>query len=122
MPKLKRETRKEVPDVQDSKPGKQQSGKCDSKQDAMLIGQALTAKSGFRREWLVDSGATSHMSNDRRLFTQVRHLDPVETVTLGDERNLEVKTVGTEELEMLLPDGSSKRCSLQKVPITWSVS
>ena len=39
----------------------------------MLIGKALTAKSGG--EWLVDSGATSHMTNDRRLFTQVRDLD-----------------------------------------------
>ena len=33
-------------------------------QDAMVISQALTAKSGS--EWLVDSGATSHMSNNRR--------------------------------------------------------
>ena len=65
------------------------------------------------------------MSNDRRLFTQVRDLDPVEKVTLGDGRSLEVKSVGTVELEMLLPDGCSRRCSLQKVPyipITWSVS
>ena len=62
----------------------------------MLIGQALTAKSG--KEW--------------RLFTQVRDLD---TVTLGDGRDLEVKSVGTVELDMLLPDGSSRKCSLQKV-------
>ncbi len=79
----------------------------------MLIGQALTAKS--ESEWLVDSGATSHMSNNRSLFTQVRDLDPAETVTLGDGRDLEVKSVGTVVLEMLLPDGSSRRCSLQRV-------
>ena len=87
--------------------------RCDSNQDAMLIGQALTAKS--EREWLVDSGATSHMCNNRNLFKQVRDLDSAETITLGDGRNLEVKSVGTVELEMLLPDGSSRSCSLQKV-------
>ena len=87
--------------------------RCDSNQDAMLIGQALTAKS--EREWLVDSGATSHMCNNRNLFKQVRDLDSAETITLGDGRNLEVKSVGTVELEMLLPDGPSRSCSLQKV-------
>ena len=92
---------------------KQQPGKRDLNQDAMLIGQALTAKSG--KEWLVDSGATSHMSNCKRLFSQVRDLEPADTVTLGDGRDLEVKSVGTVELDMLLPDGSSRKCSLLKV-------
>ena len=92
---------------------KQQPGKRDPNQDAMLIGQALTAKSG--KKWLVDSGATSHMSNCKRLFTQVRDLEPADTVTLGDGRDLEVKSVGTVELDMLLPNGSSRKCSLQKV-------
>ena len=91
----------------------QQSGRRDFNQDAMLIGQVLTANSGM--EWLVDSGATSHMSNNRNLFTQVRDLNPPETVTLGDGRNLEVKSVGTVSLDMILPDRSSRKCSLLKV-------
>ena len=90
----------------------QQPGKRESNQDAMVIGKALTAKSG--KEWLVDSGATSHMSNDKGLFSQMEDLDPAETVTLGDG-NLEVKSVGTVELEMSLPDGSRRSCSLQRV-------
>ncbi len=76
----------------------------------MLIEQALTINSG--KEWLVNSGATSH---DRTLFTQSRDLEPTETVTLGKGGVLEVKSVGTVELGMLLPDGSSKNCSLKKV-------
>ena len=89
--------------------------KRDPNQDAMFIGQAPTAKSG--KEWLVDSGATSHMSNCRSLFTQVEDLEPavILHVTLGDGRDLEVKSVGTVELDMLLPDGTSKKCSLQMV-------
>ena len=91
----------------------QQSGKCDSNQDAMVIGQALTAKS--ESEWLVDSGATSHMINNKSIFSQVKDLEQPETVTLGDGKTLEVKSVGMVELEMSLPDGSSRTCSLQQV-------
>jgi len=39
------------------------AGKHGSKQKAMLIGQALTARS--ENEWIVDSGATSHKSLTR---------------------------------------------------------
>ena len=88
----------------------QQSGKHPN-QDTMVVSQALTAKSG--NEWLVDSGATSHMSNNRSLFTQMKDLEQPETVTLDDGNTLEVKSVGTVELEMSLPDGSSRTCSLQ---------
>ena len=45
----------------------QQSGKHDSNQDAMVIGQALTAKS--ESEWLVDFGTTSHMINNKSIFS-----------------------------------------------------
>ena len=38
-----------------------------SPQDAMLIGNALVAKS--RNGWIVDSGATSHMCNNRNITT-----------------------------------------------------
>ena len=57
----------------------QQPGKRDLNPDAMLIGQALAAKSG--NEWLVDSGATSHMTNNKSLFTEVKDLrqSPLET-------------------------------------------
>ena len=40
-----------------------------SEEDAMLIGDALVAKS--RNDWIVDLGATSHMCNDRDMFTEL---------------------------------------------------
>ncbi len=92
---------------------KRPSKQCSGNQDAMLIGQALAAKSGS--EWLVDSGATSHTVNDRRLLTEVQDLDPGESVTLGDGNRLEVKSVGTVDVEMSLTNGSTRKCSLQEV-------
>ncbi len=92
---------------------KRLSKQCSGNQDAMLIGQALAAKSGS--EWLVDSGATSHMVNERRLLTEVQYFDPGESVTLGDGNRLEVKSVGTVDVEMSLTNGSTRKCSLQEV-------
>ena len=90
---------------------KQQPGKRDPNQDAMLIGQALTVKSG--KEWLVDSGATSHMSNCRRLFTQVRDLEPADTVTLHGRRKRPGSKVSGNcvELDKLLQNVLYRRCS-----------
>ena len=50
-------------------------------QDAMLISHALMAKS--RNDWIVDSGATCHMCNDRTAFTEMKELGPSEKMTLG---------------------------------------
>ena len=82
-------------------------------QDAMMISHALTARSN--KDWIVDSGATCHMSNDRTLFAEMRELQPSERVTLGDGNHLQAKGEGTVNLEMYLPDGNSRKCALQKV-------
>ena len=57
-------------------------GKKQFNQDAMLISHALSA--GSSRNWVVNSGATCHMSNDRSLFAEMRELPLSEKVTLGD--------------------------------------
>ena len=45
----------------------------------------------------------------------MRELQPSEKVTLGDGHVLEATGEGTVNLEMLLPDGNSRSCALQKV-------
>ena len=62
-------------------------------QDAMLISHAFLARS--KREWIVDSGATCHMSNDCTMFTEMKELNPSEKVTLGDGHDLEAVGEGT---------------------------
>ena len=68
-----------------------------------------------RGSWIVDSGATCHMSNDETLFVDMRHLTTPQEVTLGDERTLKATAEGTVMLETLLPDGSTKQCRLNDV-------
>ena len=70
----------------------------------------------------MDSGATCHMCNDESIFTEMKKLGSSEKklgssekVTLGDGRPLEVAGEGTVDMEMLLTDGNSRGCALQKV-------
>ena len=88
---------------------------CDdtSDSDALLVGYALSV--GLSSGWIVDSGATSHMCNDKQLFTVYQSLKTSEKVTLGDGRCLEAVGYGAVTLAMKLPGGKKKRCWLQNV-------
>ena len=79
----------------------------------MLITHALIARS--YRDWIVDSGATCHICNDKTMFTEMKDLNPRENVTLGDGHNLEAVGEGTVDMKMLLPNGGSRMCALKNV-------
>ena len=81
--------------------------------DAMLAGNVLLAKS--RSDWIVDSGATSHMCNNRTMFTELRQLESYDRVKLGDGSTLQVTKEGTVDVDMVLRDGTRRGCTLMKV-------
>ena len=58
--------------------------RCDdmSDSDALLVGHTLSV--GLSSSWIVDSGSTSYMCNDKQLFTVYQSLKTSEKVTLGD--------------------------------------
>ena len=78
--------------------------------------QALSASSSNEQSaWIVDSGATSHMCRDSKSFTTLHQLgDPVD-VALGDGRALTAVGRGTVKLDMVLPNGELKCCTLHDV-------
>ena len=63
----------------------------------------------------MDSGATCHMCNDREQFSELRQLKESQEVTLGDGHTLEGTAIGAVKIEALLPDGSTRKCRLEKV-------
>ena len=99
--------------AQAGKKDKHQNREQPSLQDAMLITHALVAKS--TNDWIVDSGATCHMCNDQTAFSKMEELVSSDKATLGDGSSLKVMGEGTVNTEMILPDGSSSECALQKV-------
>ena len=81
--------------------------------EALATVHALTTTS--KGSWIIDSGATCHMSNDRDLFVELRELEKPQEVILGDGHSLQGTAEGTVKLETLLPDGSTKKCRLENV-------
>ena len=94
-------------------PSRQSKREHQSSQDAMVISNALVAKS--RNDWIVDSGATSHMCNNRNMFVELSQLGSGEKVTLGDGSSLDVAGEGTVDMDMILRDGTRRGCALKKV-------
>ena len=92
----------------------------ESESDALVAGCALAANA-TRDTWIVDSGATCHMCNNDKLFTELRDLRPLD-VTLGDGHNLKASGKGTVLLQMSLHDGTMRKCSLNDVLYVPSLS
>ena len=55
------------------------------------------------------------MCNDKQVFGELRSLYVPQEVVLGDGHVLEAIAEGTVSLQMLLPDGNTKRCYLKNV-------
>ena len=84
-----------------------------SSTEAMVAGHALSATT--RKDWIVDSGATSHMCNSKELFKELNELVPPQQVAVGDGHTVDAKGEGTVPMEMLMPNGTTNGCDLVKV-------
>ena len=84
-------------------------------EEVLVTTQSLATSTVSRCDWIVDSGATCHMSDDKAQFVDLRPLPTSQEVTLGDGHTLEATAEGTVLLETLLPDGSTKECRLKNV-------
>ena len=82
---------------------KRDSGDSDNDCVGLTVRHALSVCNAGSDKWIIDSGATCHMSTDRSQFSDYRLLEIPLGVTLGDGHHL--KAVGhmsvTLELEML---------------------
>ena len=65
--------------------------------------------------WIVDSGATCHMCNDKKLFINLEGLDKPQEVSLGDGHVSKAIAQGVVLLEMKLPSGKTRKCKLVDV-------
>ncbi len=81
-----------------------------SDEEAMMISHDLSATP--RGDWIIDSRVTCHMCHDKKLFSELKSLSKPREVILGDGHMLEASAVS---LQMLLPDGNTKRCNLKDV-------
>ena len=101
------------------------SSSSESESVGLVVRHALSASSSNQlNSWIVHSGATCHMCNNKMLFSKLDGLKQSLEVTLGDGYVLEATGRGIVILKMKLPQGKSMKCKLHDVqccPIICSV-
>ena len=65
-------------------------------------------------QWLIDSGATSHMTYSRELLHRYCKFNEPQMVSLGDGRTVEAIGAGDIELNMMFKVSKKKRCTMKK--------
>ena len=87
----------------------------ESEGTGLVVQHALSAAPKLGNQWIVDSGATSHMCNDESIFTNLHALSPPMYITLGDGRSLQASGRGDIALKMNLPQEKIESCILHDV-------
>ncbi len=92
---LKRDCRKFLATQKGQKQKESAStAKTESDSEALVTTHALCVVS--RRNWIVDSGATCNMCNDRKHLSEMKLLESLQDVTLGEQRVFVALKVRTE--------------------------
>ena len=87
----------------------------DSESTGLMAQHALSTESNTHNQWIIDSGATCHMCNEKTSFSNYQTLDTPLNVVLGDGRNLQAIGHGDIVLKMNLPHGKMENCTLHDV-------
>ena len=75
----------------------------------------VSAKTHETSEWMVDSGASSHMTCKQELLRDYKEFEKPEKVSLGDGRSVEAIGVGNIHLNMQFKVSDPKRCVMYRV-------
>ena len=66
-------------------------------------------------KWLIDSGASSHMTREKALPSEYKEFRTPEKVALGDGRAIDAIGVGNIHVKMKLKVGEPKKCVIYRV-------
>ena len=94
----------------------------DSESTGLVVQHALSSECNAPNRWILDSGATCHMCNQETLFSDFQRLQKTLNVVLGDGRSLQAIGQGSVVLEMKLPNGKNKACTLHNVLLAPSLA
>ena len=88
----------------------------DSESGFCVIGEHALASvtEEEKKKWLVDSGATKHMGNDKEQFDELTPLEKPEKIKVGDGYYVEATMQGNVKLNLLV-NGKVKMCTLRNV-------
>ncbi|UYV81409.1 hypothetical protein LAZ67_20001109 [Cordylochernes scorpioides] len=73
-----------------------------------------TQREASVHNWFIDSGATSHMAYDERIFTALNR-EQTQNVVVANGNKLQVKGIGQGEIKVITPQGKTDTLLLTKV-------
>ena len=77
--------------------------------------QTPTCKNAGESEWLIDSGASKHMTNQRACLVNYQEFGNPQQVKLGDGRTVDALGVGNIQLEMIFKVSAPKHVMMYNV-------
>lgn len=92
-----------------------ESSESDSDSVSLTACHVLSTCATGSDNWIIDSGATCHMGNDKSQFAEFVPLECPQDVTLGDGHSLKAVGCGTVILDVELSQGKVKKCKLNDV-------
>ena len=87
----------------------------DSDSDGVFAASVGSMDTPWMGKWLVDSGASSHMTREKELLSNYREFEKPEKVALGDGRMVEAMGVGNVRVIMVFKVSEPKRSVLHRV-------
>ena len=81
----------------------------------MMVSHALLSNSVKKNNWIIDSGATSHMCNDKIMFLNIEVFREPREVLVGDGSSVKVIGEGMINLKIELEYGKVRKCRLLRV-------
>jgi len=66
-----------------------------------------------KARWIIDSGATAHIGNDKHMFTEIKTVKPF-SIDLGDKSSVKGLGRGTVEM-MIVVNGNRRKCRFENV-------
>ena len=93
----------------------QEQNESDHESAGLIVQHALTIGADSQNQWILDSGATCHMSNCKNDFVHLQKLNSPLMITLGDGGTLQAVGRGNIMLGMKLPHNKTEECTLYDV-------
>ncbi len=87
-----------------------------STEEADSVFAASSSSQSEIGKWLIDSGASSHMTNDQEVLTGYQKFEHPEKVGLGDGRTVDALGIG--KVYVNVRCGVNSPCRVKRVPIT----
>ncbi|CAB3979999.1 Retrovirus-related Pol poly from transposon TNT 1-94 [Paramuricea clavata] len=92
-----------------AKVGKTQNSDSESESDACVFTVSEGNAKLFDCHWLIDSGASSHMTKEKSVLVSYQQFGEPESVALGDGRVVQALGYGNVHMDMLFSGSKSKR-------------